>query len=400
MAVPSSIPDAPAGPPRRAMLVLFLTVFLDLLGFGIVIPILQLYALTLHATDVETGVLLAIYSMMQLLFAPVWGRLSDRVGRRPVLLLSIFGSCASQLGYALSPSFGFLVLSRALAGVCGANIPAAQAYVADITDERSRAGALGVLGAAFGLGFVIGPVVGGELGHVSARLPFFAASALAALNFVLAFLLLREPRSASQRAHAAVLSRAALRRVLGQPRLRRLLVLFLLVTFGFSNMEGIFALFCARRFGYDQQQVGRLFTLVGVVMVVIQGGVVRKLAPRWGERRLVFLGIGLMGLGLCVMAAAHAVPPLLCGLVLLAAGSGLHSPSLSSLISRTAGAQQGSVLGVSQSLGALGRILGPLSATSVFRLGTSVPYLIAAGCMGAGLLLFGSRRGGRGPEEV
>src|SRR5262249_30628828 len=149
---------------RSPLAVIFLTVFLDLLGFGMVIPILPLYAKDLHATDAQVGRLLAIYSLMQLAFSPVWGRLSDRIGRRPILLLSIFGSCASQLGYALAPSFMWLVAARGLAGVCGANVSAAQAYVADVTDERSRAAGMGLMGTAMGLGFVFGPAVGGFLG--------------------------------------------------------------------------------------------------------------------------------------------------------------------------------------------------------------------------------------------
>src|SRR5437762_433845 len=173
--------------------VIFLTVLLDLLGFGIVIPILPLYAEKLHASDFETGILLAIYSVMQLFFSPIWGRLSDRAGRRPILLISILGSCGSQLGYALAPSFPWLVAARAFAGLCGANITAAQAYIADVTDERERAAGMGLLGSAMGLGFVFGPTLGGLLGQKSPTLPFFVASALAGLNLILALIILKEP---------------------------------------------------------------------------------------------------------------------------------------------------------------------------------------------------------------
>ena len=304
-----------------------------------------------------------------------------------MLLLSIFGSCASQLGYALAPSFALLLLARALAGACGANIAAAQAYVADVTDVRDRASAMGTLGAALGMGFVFGPFLGGELARIGPRAPFFAASALSACNWLLALFLLREPRPRAGRSRTAVLSLDALLTVLGAPRLLSLLGLFFIVTLGFANMEGVFAIFCQARFGFDRQHVGRLFALVGVVMVVVQGGLVRQLVPRLGERRLLLLGITLMGAGLSIMALCRTVPELLLGLIVMAAGSGFHSPSLSALISREAGRQQGSVLGVSQSLGALGRICGPLLGTWSFRLGTAVPYLTAAGCMGLGLLL-------------
>lgn len=377
---------ASAPPPARGLAVVLFTVFLDLLGFGMIIPILPLHARELHATVPQVGWLLSIYSLMQLVCAPLLGRLSDRVGRRPVLLLSIFGSAASQLGYALSPSFLWLLLSRALAGACGANVSAAQAYVADVTDGQSRAGAMGLLGAALGLGFVLGPFVGGELARIEPRLPFFVASALSGLNWVLALLLVREPVRHERRARGS-LSRAVLLQMLSTPPLTVLLGLFLLVTFAFANMEGVFALFCQARFGMDRQQVGRLFALVGVVMALVQGVLVRKLAPRLGERRLVAAGIALMAAGLGTTALSWQLPSLLVGTVLIAAGSGLHTPSLSSLISQAAGEQQGSVLGVSHALGALGRILGPLAGTWAFQLGTAVPYLTATACMALGLLV-------------
>ncbi len=187
---------------RSPLAVIFLTVFLDLLGFGMVIPILPLYASDLHASNIKVGLLLSVYSIMQLFFSPIWGRVSDRAGRRPVLLVSILGSCGSQLGYALAPSFWWLVVARAFAGVCGANITAAQAYVADVTDERSRAAGMGMLGAALGLGFVFGPAAGGLLSQFSPRLPFLIASALSGVNFLLALFILEEPKPLSERSRA------------------------------------------------------------------------------------------------------------------------------------------------------------------------------------------------------
>ena len=364
-----------------------MTVFLDLVGFGIVIPILQLYARDLHASVPSTGWLMGIYSGMQLLFSPVWGRVSDRVGRRPVLLVSIFGSCISQLGYALSPTFWFLLLSRALAGICGANIGTAQAYIADVTEVKDRAGEMGLIGAAFGLGFVFGPFLGGELGRYGANAPFFAASALSAVNFVLAYFLLKEPRSAAQRGHARVLSWSGLLRVVSRPDLLVPMALVLIATFGFANMEGVFAFFCRDRFGYDRTQVGRLFGLIGVVIVVVQGGVVRRLVPRAGERAVVILGAALMGVGLLLVALAFSPPMLIVGIVVLSVGSALHSPSISALISRLAGQQQGSILGVSQSMGAIGRMVGPVVGTYTLGMGTSVPLYTASICMGIGVLM-------------
>jgi multidrug resistance protein len=381
--MPSSTPIPST---RRALAVVLLTVFLDLLGFGMVIPILPLYARDLHASVPEITRLLAIYSVMQLLFAPIWGRLSDRIGRRPVLLLSIFGSCASQLGYALSPTLPFLMLSRAIAGICGANIAAAQAYVADVTDERSRAGAMGMVGAALGLGFIFGPALGGQLSRIDPRAPFLAGSFLAAVNFALAYVLLREPPR--HHVSSAALSWEALLRLVRAPRLLALLGIFFIVTFGFANMEGVFSLYCQDRFHYGAQRVGWLFALVGVVMAGVQGLLVRRLAPRLGEGRMLSIGIAVMGLGLLSLALAQGLGLLLFGIFCIAAGSGLNNPSLSSLLTRAAGEQKGGVLGVSQSLGALGRIVGPVLGGEMYdALGSGAPLFFASICMALALVL-------------
>ena len=198
---------------------IFLTVLLDLLGFGIVIPILPLYAEKLHATDFQTGILLAIYSVMQLFFSPIWGRLSDRAGRRPVLLISILGSCGSQLGYALAPSFWWLVVARGFAGVCGANITAAQAYIADVTDESRRAAGMGMLGAAMGLGFIFGPAVGGLLSQRSAEPAVLRRRRRSpAVNFVSALV---DPQGAALRRRAHARAHAHLGGAWCAPRRRR-----------------------------------------------------------------------------------------------------------------------------------------------------------------------------------
>ena len=207
---------------RSPLTVIFLTVFLDLLGFGMIIPILPFYAKGFGVSDLSVNLLFTAYSLMQLLFAPFWGRLSDRAGRRPILLISIAGSCLSQLGYAVAPSFMVLLAARALAGVCGANVGAAQAYIADVTDEKSRAAGMGMLGAAFGLGFIFGPAFGGVISHFfGERTPFYFASGLALGNFALAFFILREPARRAQRTDA--LSWSSLARTFSNARLAQLI---------------------------------------------------------------------------------------------------------------------------------------------------------------------------------
>jgi multidrug resistance protein len=373
---------------RSPLAVIFLTVFLDLLGFGIVVPMLPLYAEKLHASDVETGLLLAIYSLMQLFFSPVWGRLSDRAGRRPILLISILGSCGSQFGYAFAPSFVWLVVARAFAGMCGANVTAAQAYIADVTDEKSRAAGMGLMGTAMGLGFIFGPFVGGVLGARSPTLPFLVAGSLSALNFVLGFAILKEPRPPADRAPARTLSWEALLRTVAMPRLRALMILFFVVTFGFANLEGTFSLYLERQFGYGRRETGYLFAYIGVLMVLVQGVLVRRLVPRVGERSLIVTGTLLMGIGFFLQAViGSSVPLLFLAVAVVALGNGLNTPSLSSLISRAAsGDRQGGVLGVSQACGALARVAGPIVGTWTFAFGPGTPYATGSAVMIAACL--------------
>ena len=367
---------------RSPLAVLFLTVFLDLLGFGMVIPILPLYAKTLGASKPAIGLLLASYSAMQLLWSPIWGRVSDRAGRRPVLLLSIFGSCVSQLGYALAPTLPWLIVARAVAGICGANVTAAQAYVADVTDEKSRAGGMGMLGVAMGLGFVFGPAIGGALAHLDPRYPFFFASALAAVNFALAWPILVEPRPAGERSAARTLTWGDLRRTVATPRLLSLILLLFTVSFGFANLEGTFSLFLEAQFGYRETSASYLFVFIGGCMIVTQGALVRPLVARVGERALVIAGTALMAASMLMLHFADGLALLLPSLALLSLGNGLNNPSLSSLISRAAaGDRQGGVLGVSQAASACARMVGPLAGTYALGFGNTLPYLIGGAVM-------------------
>jgi MFS family permease len=274
------------------------------------------------------------------------------------------------------------VVARGFAGVCGANITAAQAYIADVTDEKSRAAGMGMLGAAMGLGFIFGPAVGGFLSTRSANLPFFVAAALAGVNFVSALVILKEPRPASERTRARTLTWAGLVRTASTPRLATLMLLFFVITFGFANLEATFSLFLERRFHYGRREASYMFTYIGVLMVIVQGGFVRRLVPRFGEQRLIVAGTLLMGIGFFLTRDSFGLPALLFAIAVTAIGNGLNSPSLSSLISRAAsGDHQGGVLGVSQSMGALARVVGPLIGTWTLGFGISVPYLTGGAAM-------------------
>ena len=382
---------------RSALTILFVIVFVDLLGFGMVIPVMALYAERLGAPDGQIGWLMTGYSLMQLVFTPIWGRLSDRYGRRPLLLLSITMTAVGFLGYALAPDFRWLLVSRLFAGAATANIAIAQAYIADVTPPEGRARGMGIIGAAFGLGFILGPAIGGLLSSVSLAAPGYAAAALAAANGVAAFFVLPEP---AQRAVAGRKVRLpALVGELGRPGIGQLIAVYLLAILAFSGMEATFALLAAHRHGLDQRHVSYVFAFIGVVVTVVQGGLIGRLTRRFGERALLVAGLLLQGLGLVALpyaqgigaallgalphglvetlAATPSVAGLLAASLPLACGSGLFNPAVTSLISRRARAEdQGGTLGIGQAAAAAGRIVGPISATNAYdHLWTGAPYL-------------------------
>jgi predicted MFS family arabinose efflux permease len=384
---------------RSALAILFVIVFVDLLGFGMVIPVMSLYAERLGAPDSQIGWLMTGYSAMQFVFTPIWGRLSDRYGRRPLLLLSIAMTAVGFLAYALAPDFRWLLVSRLFAGTATANISIAQAYIADVTPPEGRARGMGIIGAAFGLGFVLGPALGGLLSSVSLAAPGYAAAALAALNGVAAYFVLPEP------AERAVTGRRphlpALFDELRRPGIRRLIAIYLLAVLAFSGMEATFALLAAHRYGLDQRHVSYVFAFIGVIVTVVQGGLIGRLARRFGERALLVAGllfqaVGLMalpygrGLGAALLGEVPGTPglgPEIAGILAaslpLAVGSGLFGPALTSLISRSARAEdQGGTLGIGQSAAALGRIAGPISATNAYdHIWMGAPYVGGAAIM-------------------
>jgi len=309
---------------------------------------------------------MASYSLMQFVFAPLWGRLSDRWGRRPLLLFSIAMTSVAFLMYALAPTFGWLVASRLFAGAATGNIGIAMAYVADVTRPEDRARGMGLIGAAFGMGFVLGPWMGGELSQAfGLSAPGFAAAALAAINGVVALFVLAEPPN---RVRAERTGRfAALFQELGKPGIRRLIVIYLLVVFAFAGMESTFALLSEHRYGLTAGEVGRVFGLIGVIIAIVQGGLIGPLTRRFGERSLLVAGLASMAVGLIAMPFAPGLAGLLTACVPLAAGNALANPSMSSLLSRSARAEdQGGTLGIGQSASALGRVLGPVTGTFVF----------------------------------
>ena len=367
---------------RSPLAVIFFTVFLDLLGFGILLPFTAFYIRAYggpHMTPDQVATantwLGTAYSLMQFLFAPVWGRLSDRVGRRPIILISVTGSFLSYLLFGLAHSIPLLIFSRALAGIMAANISTAQAYIADVTTPENRTRGMGMIGAAIGLGFVLGPGIGFAVsghppnGQPSVVVPFLAAG-LSALNLVFAFFLL--PESLKPETPPAFgrrdLGLARIQRALSHPRVGLPIMLFFLSTLAFGAMEWSLTPFLMDRFGFRERQIGELFFFLGILIALVQGGLVRRLAKGDREPQMVVAGTLLMIPGLALIAAAHSLWGLRGVLGVLALGQGITSPAVSSLISKsTDPSEQGAMLGVSQGMSSLARAVGPLAAGWLIR---------------------------------
>jgi MFS transporter, DHA1 family, tetracycline resistance protein len=363
------------------MPVLFLIVLIDLIGFGLVIPLLPFYAERFSASPQAVTTLMAVFSLMSMLTAPIWGRLSDRVGRRPVLMISMAAAALAYLWLGFADALWMLFAARALAGACAGNIAAAQAYIADVTTPENRAKGMGMIGAAFGLGFIIGPALGGviagnNLATANLRAPGLIACALSVIALLGVVFVLKESLPAGAAARPRRGRLAALRDALGRKVLAQLLAIFFLTILAFAGMESTFALWAMAQLGWGPAQTGYLFTYVGLLSAIMQGGLIGRLIARFGEEKLLAAGLVGIAVGLLVLPLSRDLPLLLLATAALALGMGAMQPSLNSLISRSAGAgEQGEVLGVAQSVGSLSRVLGPLLAGALFAgWGRSSPY--------------------------
>lgn len=391
-----------------AMPILFSVVLIDLIGFGLVIPLLPFYAVRFAASAPEVTWLMATYSIAQLVAAPFWGRLSDRVGRRPVLMASMAASAAAYVWLGAANALWMLFAARALAGLCAGNIAAAQAYIADITTPEQRAHGIGMIGAAFGLGFIFGPALGGFLAGnnpatADLQIPAWVAASLSAAALCGVLFGLRESHPPERRGLASPPGRAAMiLDALRRPVLSRLILIFFLVILAFAAMESIFALWALRQLDWGPQTVGYVFAYLGLLSAVMQGGLTRILTKRFREERLLLAGLVLLVLGLVAVPFAHGLVFLAAAFAFLAIGLGLVQPALNSLIStRAARGEQGQVLGVTQSVGSLARIVGPPFAGYLFAgFGRGSPFLGGALIVALALLLALNLFGGVGAAPL
>lgn len=372
--------------PARVIMPVFIVVLIDFTGFGLIIPLLPFWAKRLGANPVGVGLVLTAYALAQFVFTPVLGRLSDRYGRRPVILGSLLVEALGFALTALSGSLPALLGARFLAGLGASNLGSAQAVVADVTPAAGRARGMGMIGAAIGLGFVVGPALGGALATRSLALPFWVAMGVALLNALLVARFLPETRrletgrawAFADRGLTAL--RGGWRRVLGQSVVARLVAVNLLFTLAFSGMEAVFPLLTLRRFGWGAAQNGVLFTYIGVLVVVMQGGLVGRLVARWGERRLLLAGLALLAAGLALLPVGGTLGLLLLALGLLSIGEGAVTPTATALLSLASPARnQGETLGFAQGMAGLGRILGPLAAGWLFAAsGPGAPFALGS----------------------
>jgi len=382
-------------PPKGAMSIIFFIVLMDLFGFGVIIPLMPFYAKMFAASDFQVGLLFSIYSACQLIATPILGLVSDRFGRRPVLVYSQLGSVAGYLllGFTTHSTWanpalalGLVYLSRVIDGISGGNISTAQAYIADVTSKKDRAKAMGMLGAAFGIGFMIGPFVGGALGAINVSYPAFAAALFSMIAAAQTFIRLPESRRHLPTEAESWLHPSRFLPILRSATLVQMLLISFFSMIAFVMMESTFALFLKDRYSYNPFQVGCFFGLAGLVIITVQGGLIGKLTKRFGEWPLAMLGPALVCIAMFtyVQASWHRlIALLLIGGICNATGRSLQMPTLSTLISHEADPrQQGTVFGLFHGLGSLGRVLGPLLATGIYAATRPwPPYAVASSIM-------------------
>ena len=367
---------------RKASLsVIFATVFIDLMGFGILIPILPTFASKeLGISDFDIGILVAIYSLVQFLFNPLLGKLSDKIGRRPIILVSLLLTATSYVIFSFSHSFIMLFASRFLAGFGGSNIGVAQAYIADVTTKENRSKGMGMIGAAFGLGFVFGPFIGGILSKFGYDVAGFGAAAFSFLAFLFALFALPESnkeRTSSKKFEIKLFDLEFTKRAFSNSAIGTLILLFFIIVFSMANIYGTFSLIGYKVYHFTDQEIGYLFGVIGVVGAIIQGGLIKYISERFEDKSLVLAGSILMTIGLVLIPYGQTFWGVAAIGSVLAIGTGILQPTILSMVSRYApDKEQGAVLGLNQSMASFARVLGPLwGGFSYDFLGYKAPFI-------------------------
>lgn len=362
---------------KKALPILFLVMFLVYIGFGIIIPVLPFYAEKIGASPTELGLLMAVYSLMQLLFAPMWGRMSDRIGRKPIMMLGITGLAISFFLMAISTKLWMLFAARIIGGfLSAANMPTTQAYIADITTPENRGKGMGVLGAAIGLGFVFGPAIGGIFSKSSLSLPFYIAGVSSIITLILVFLLLKESSTEETRCeHSA--KRPSIWDAFKDSR-SFLFFLQLFTSISLSGLETTFAYYAAKRAGMDATQMGYVFMIMGLAGAFVQGGFMGMMTKKFGEGAVIQIGIIVSAIGFASILLVTSFTTAAIYLTIFGVGNGVIRPSLSSLLTKTSTGGHGSATGFLSSFDSLGRIIGPPLGGALFSLFIGLPYISGA----------------------
>lgn len=356
--------------------------FIIMVGIGLVIPIVPYYIEAFNASGRELGFLIAIFAFMQFLFAPIWGRLSDKIGRKPLVALGMFGFAAGEFIFAYASGLWMLFLSRAVAGIFGsALMPTAMAFVADVTPEKDRGKGMGMLGAAMALGIVIGPGIGGWLAEIELNLPFILAGIAAALGGIVSILFLPESLSAEDKETAKQQEKTSLLLNMAsalKSEIGFLLILIFTISFALANFQAIFGFYMLKKFGYDPSEVGILVAVTGIVGVVVQGTLIGRLTNRFGEKKVVKGSLLLSAIGFLSMTFAFNYATVLLTISLFFLGNSLVRPSVNALLSKMAGQNQGMVMGLNNSFLSLGNAIGPVLAGLLFEWNLELPYWFGA----------------------
>ncbi len=375
----------------RNMIILFFTLVVVMMGFGMIIPLLPFYVESFGAGGQAVGFLMAIYALMQFLMSPIWGDLSDQYGRKPILLIGILGNAVAQLLFGLSNQLWMLFAARALAGILSsATLPTAMAFIGDSTEKEDRGGGMGTLGAAMGIGMVLGPGLGGWLAEAyNLSLPFFVASGLSTLALILVLVLLPESlpdesRTKMDRLHGPQLGE--MWKALFGP-LGILLLMAFVVSFGVTKFETVFSLFAQNKFDYGPKRVSTILVFIGITSAIIQGALTGVLTRKLGEVFIIRASLLVSAIGFVAMTQARTYPGVIATTLLFITGNAMLRPSVSALTSRRATTGQGVAMGLNNAFMSLGRIAGPVLAGYLFDQGVNLPYLAGAVIMALGLVI-------------